>query len=189
MMEQPERSQLRRVLVERFSESELRDLAFDAGADYDVLPGTHKGDKAREIVLYFEHRHRIAKLIRMIQELRPDIHLSEVPFDRGADLVWITPVEAMGLTGCGSTYLSRLAAEGRVGARQEGDGWLFDRELLLAHLGGWIGTEEASEVTDYTVAHIRWLAREGVVRSEKVRGIWLVNRESLLAYCRDRGQL
>ncbi len=95
----------------------------------------------------------------------------------------------MQLTGWGSTYLLKLAAEGRVGARQEGDSWRFDRELLLAYLHGWIGTEEASEVTDYTVAHIRWLAREGVVRSEKIRGLWLVHRESLLAYCRARGQL
>lgn len=188
-MEQMERAELRRILVERFTESELRDLAFDTGADYDALPGSNKGDRARELVLYFEHRHRIAKLIRTIQELRPDIRLSDVPFDPGADPVSLTPLEAMQLTGWGSTYLVRLATEGRVGARQEGDSWRFDRELLLAYLHGWIGTEEASEVTDYTVAHIRWLAREGIVRSEKVRGLWLVHRESLLAYCRARGQL
>jgi len=188
-MELIERSELRRILVERFTEGELRDLAFDAGVDYEALSGSSKSDRAREFVLYFEHRNRLPKLIRMIQELRPDIHLSDVPFDPGAELVWITPLEAMQLTGWGSTYLLKLAAEGRVGARQEGDSWRFDRELLLAYLHGWIGTEEASEVTDYTVAHIRWLAREGVVRSEKIRGFWLVHRESLLAYCRARGQL
>jgi hypothetical protein len=188
-MESVDRGDLRRALVGRLTESELRDLAFDAGVDYETLPGTNKNDRARGLVAYFENRHRIDKLIRTLEDLRPDIRIRETPFDPGADLQWISTYDATQETGCGSTYLLKLAAEGRVDVRQEGDTWVFDREILLAYLHGWIGTEEASEVTDYTVQHIRWLAREGIVRAEKVRGTWLVHKESLLDYCRSRGKI
>ena len=155
----------------------------------EVLTGTNKSDMARELVTYFGNRHRIDKLLRTLEELRPDIHVRETPFDHDADLEWISTLDAIRATGCGSTYLLKLAAEGRVGARQEGDSWLFDRELLLAYLEGWIGTAEASEVTDYVASHIRWLAREGLVRAEKIRGEWLIHRDSLLAYGRARGRM
>ncbi len=183
------RADLRRVLVDRLTESELRDLAFDAGVDHEALPGTSKSDMARELVTYFENRHRIDKLLRTLEELRPDLHIRETPFDPDADLEWISAHDAIQATGCGSTYLLKLAAEGRVSARQEGDSWFFDRELLLAYLDGWIGTTEASEITDYVTGHIRWLAREGLVRAEKIRGDWLIYRSSLLAYCRARGRM
>jgi hypothetical protein len=188
-MEETARARLRRILVARFTLSELRDLAFDAGVDDETLAATNKGDLARALITYFEHRHRMDKLLRTIETLRPDIQLRETPFDPNAELVWISIHEAMRITGWGATYLSRLAAEGRLSARREGERWSFDREILLAYLHGWIGTEEAAEVTDYAVSHIRWLAREGVVRAEKAHGIWLIHRESLLAYGRTRGQI
>ena len=184
-----DRGDLRRLLVERLTESELRDLAFDAGADYEMLPGTNKGDKARELVTYFENRHRVDRLLRALEALRPDIHVRESPFDPHAEPVWISTHEAIQETGCGSTYLQKLAEEGRVAAQQEDESWFFDREVLLAYLDGWIGPSEASEVTDYVVSHIRWLAREGVVRAEKVRGEWLIHRKSLRAYCKARNRM
>jgi hypothetical protein len=182
-------STLRRILVDRFSQSELKDLAFDLGVDYEALPNGSKSDKARELVAYFDRRNRIPLLVREIRNRRPDIQLWRPPFDPEGELVWISTHEAILETGYGSTYLLDLAAQGRVTARQEGNTWLFDREVLLAYVKGWIGTEEASQLTDYAVAHIRWLAREGIVRAEKVRGIWLIHRESLLEYSRARGQI
>ncbi len=175
---------LRRTLIERFSESELRDLCFDLGVDYDSLPGESKADRARELVDYFARRHRIPKLVRKIEEMRPDISLSQSPFDTQSDTIWITTRKAMMATGCGPIFLRRLANRGRVRARKEGGKWFFDRQVLLAHVQGWIGTEEASEITDYTVEHVRWLAREGVVKASKIRGFWLLHKENLLAYCR-----
>jgi len=188
-MEQNERARLRRLLVERFTMSELRDLAFDAGVDDELVDTTNKSAMARSLITHFEHRHRIDKLLRTLEELRPDLQLRAVPFDPDGEPVWLSAYEAAQLTGWGVTYLHRLAGEARVSARREGEGWRYDRELLLAYLNGWIGTDEAAEVTDYAVSHVRWLAREGMIRAEKVRGVWLIERESLLAYGRIRGQV
>jgi hypothetical protein len=67
------RSELRRVLVEFFNASELRDLCFDLEVDYDGLSGQGKGDKAREFVAFLERRGRIHELEIKCRELRPSV--------------------------------------------------------------------------------------------------------------------
>jgi hypothetical protein len=47
------RAILRRILTERFSEAELHNLVFDLGIAYDILPGSSKEDKARELIAFF----------------------------------------------------------------------------------------------------------------------------------------
>ena len=187
-MDQEMLAKLRRTLVERLSEGDLRDLCFDLGVNYDDLPGETRADKARELITYFKQRNRLPKLIRTIEENRPDIDLSDIPFDTDADTVWITTSEGIDLTGYGSGFLRRLAQESRVRSQKLGRRWFFDQEVLLAYRHGWIGTEEASEMTDYTIEHIRWLAREGVVEARKVSGICLLHEDSLLAYASPRGR-
>jgi len=74
----PERvdlTKLRQNLTTLFSESELHDLCFDLGVDYEGLPGEGKGDKARELVAYFERRGRTLELEHIVKQLRP--HISE----------------------------------------------------------------------------------------------------------------
>ena len=66
-------SKLRQILVDYFSESELHNLAFDLGVDYENLPGKSKGDKGRELITFLDHRGRLAELIRMIRQVRPDM--------------------------------------------------------------------------------------------------------------------
>lgn len=66
------RARLRQILTHYFDESELRNLSFDLGVDYESLPGATKGDKARELVAYFERRDRLAELIQACHGLRPD---------------------------------------------------------------------------------------------------------------------
>lgn len=68
-------SHLRSVLIERFSEAELRNLCFELGVDYDVLPGPSKAEKARELVSYHDRRARISELVDQVLRLRPDIQL------------------------------------------------------------------------------------------------------------------
>jgi formylglycine-generating enzyme required for sulfatase activity len=69
----PDRAKLRRNLRTCFDESELRDLCFDIGIDYDSLRGEGKGDKARELVAYLERRGRLSELIEVCEELRPKV--------------------------------------------------------------------------------------------------------------------
>ncbi len=64
---------LRRILVTRFSEGELRTLCFDIRIDYDILPGEGKENKARELLDFLDRRHRVHVLVEAGKRLRPDI--------------------------------------------------------------------------------------------------------------------
>lgn len=66
-------AELRRKLVNHFSASELRDLCFDLGIDYENLPRTGKLELAREMVAYLERRRRIPDLLEKISRLRPEV--------------------------------------------------------------------------------------------------------------------
>ncbi len=67
---------LREQLRALFSDSELRDLCFDLGIDYENLPGAAKGDKARELILHVERLGRLPELVGRVIELRPHIGLN-----------------------------------------------------------------------------------------------------------------
>ena len=71
--EQVDRATLRQILTTYFNESELRNLCFDLGVDYDNLPGEGKGDKARELVALFERCGRPHELVEACQRLRPNV--------------------------------------------------------------------------------------------------------------------
>jgi S1-C subfamily serine protease len=67
-------SVLRELLVEGFSESELRDLCpFELDVDYESLPGQGKAGKTRELILYLKRRSRIGELIEVGRRKRPDL--------------------------------------------------------------------------------------------------------------------
>jgi hypothetical protein len=68
-------AQLRQILIDRFDEAELRDLCFDLNIDFQILPGTAKNEKARELIVHCERRGRTAELWQRCRELRP--HLFE----------------------------------------------------------------------------------------------------------------
>ena len=70
---------LRQNLTSCFSESELRDLCFDLDIDYETLPGTGKGDKVRELVLYCIHHDCIRELAAQVSRLRPTVNWEGVP--------------------------------------------------------------------------------------------------------------
>ena len=70
---------LRQNLATYFSESELRDLCFDLGIDYETLPGTGKGDKVRELILYCIHHDCIRELAAQVSRLRPTVNWEDIP--------------------------------------------------------------------------------------------------------------
>ena len=67
------RASLRKNLVEWFDDSELHDLCFDMGVDYEGLKGEAKSDKARELVAYCERRQIVPDLVAKCRELRPNV--------------------------------------------------------------------------------------------------------------------
>ncbi len=62
---------LRCILQEAFNESELCDLSFDLGVDYDSLSGVNKNDKARELILLHKRQRRLPLLIEILKHKRP----------------------------------------------------------------------------------------------------------------------
>lgn len=62
---------LRQVLTEKFNDQELRNLCFDLAIDYEDLPGSAKGDKARELILACLRHDRVQELVEQCRRLRP----------------------------------------------------------------------------------------------------------------------
>lgn len=63
-------NKLRQILIDYFDESELQNLAFDLGVDYENLPGQSKGDKARGLIAFLERRGRLSELVQACHQLR-----------------------------------------------------------------------------------------------------------------------
>jgi hypothetical protein len=64
---------LRRIFTERFDESELKDLCFDLGVEYEGLRGERYADRVRELLTYFGRRRRLPELVQYGKRARPDI--------------------------------------------------------------------------------------------------------------------
>lgn len=68
---EPSRATLfRQNLVTLFNESELRDLCFELGIDYDDLVGQTKSDKARELIALAWRNGRTTELVARCRRLR-----------------------------------------------------------------------------------------------------------------------
>ncbi|MEI6779131.1 MAG: NB-ARC domain-containing protein, partial [Chloroflexales bacterium] len=63
----------------RFSESDLRNLAFDLDIEYNDLPGDGRADKAREIIANCRRQSRIPELLLVCARLRSDVSLPRPP--------------------------------------------------------------------------------------------------------------
>ena len=82
-------SQLRQLFSVYFSESELKTICFDLGLDYEMLPGSGKGDRARELISHMWRNGRLPELVELGRELRPN--LAWPAPDRSPDTELSTP--------------------------------------------------------------------------------------------------
>ncbi len=64
---------LRRALDDGYNDSELRDLCFELGIDYEELGGDNQSAKARELVLYAQRRNLLASLVERVMRDRPHL--------------------------------------------------------------------------------------------------------------------
>lgn len=69
------RSRLRLFLTEHFSLSELKNICFDLGVDYEMFPHQTKGDLSRELLAYFERKENLSCLVAEVVKHRPDEEL------------------------------------------------------------------------------------------------------------------
>ncbi len=97
---------LRRLLVQRFSSSELRTLCFDLNIDLESIVDSAversltKPDLVRQLIAYLTQRGRIPELVAYIRRTRDDIPLEAVPHDTSgvsiaAGATWAPSPEAV----------------------------------------------------------------------------------------------
>lgn len=67
---------LRRLLIGRLDDGELRTLCFDLDVDYDMLGGEGKANKARELISFLNRQGKVSQLVGWLREHRPDIEIS-----------------------------------------------------------------------------------------------------------------
>jgi hypothetical protein len=65
--------ELRQILVEHFSEEDLRTLCFDLGVEYTDLGGEGRASNARELIAYLERRGRVGELVRAVKQRRSKV--------------------------------------------------------------------------------------------------------------------
>lgn len=63
----------REMLIEAFSDSDLRTLCFDMGLDYEVIGGADKASKVRELLMYCERCGCTESLIAAAARARPNL--------------------------------------------------------------------------------------------------------------------
>ena len=74
------RTELRHLLIGRFSLSELRDLCYLLKIDYESLPAEGKAGKARELVMFAERREKTPDLIYAVANFQPAVPSEECPY-------------------------------------------------------------------------------------------------------------
>lgn len=75
-------TRIRKLLIEHFSEGELRTLCADLHIDYEILPGEGKADKTLEIIKYLYRRGRVAELVELCMRERNHISWQETPTEK-----------------------------------------------------------------------------------------------------------
>ena len=175
------RAQLRQNLDDYFNETELRNLCFDMGIDYEGLSSGGKADKARELIAHCERHARVDELEHRCRELRPNApwmnrqQLSAITLPRRAEL----PHQ--------SYFFGREAELARIADAldPESAGWgvLIDGaggigKTALAIRAGHLASDEIFPTKIFLSAKTRELTPRG---EQKLEDFQLLNYMALLA--------
>lgn len=68
-----------RQMESLFNQSEIKNLCFEMGVDYEELAGEGKGEKIRELITYCQRRGRVSDLIRHLESARPHATWQNTP--------------------------------------------------------------------------------------------------------------
>ena len=77
-LDSSKRAELRRFLLNHFDLTELKDLAFDLGVDYQRFSHETTRDLSRELIAYFERRGQQSCLVTEVLRQRPDNYLVQL---------------------------------------------------------------------------------------------------------------
>jgi hypothetical protein len=65
-------TRLRRQMMRRFNQSELRALSFDLNINYEMLNGDSLQDKVSELILHLVRQDRLEELVAALTAVRPN---------------------------------------------------------------------------------------------------------------------
>jgi hypothetical protein len=63
---------LREQMIQRFNQSELRDLSFKLNINYEMLNGDNLQDKVSELILHLVRQDRLEELVAALTAVRPN---------------------------------------------------------------------------------------------------------------------
>ena len=72
------RGDLRKILVDRMTPGDIKELGFSLGVPYEDLENHYKSDAIITIISYSQKRNRIQDLLDYIEKTRPDINLESI---------------------------------------------------------------------------------------------------------------
>jgi len=64
--------ELKEVMKVAFSDSELQELCFELGVDYEIITGRNKAEKISELINYFVRYSRFPELWQHVKKVRPE---------------------------------------------------------------------------------------------------------------------
>lgn len=70
--------EISKILTTRFNKPELKELCFYLNIDIHELEGERKSEKANSLLVYLHQHNRLIDLIRVINNIRPDIQWEDV---------------------------------------------------------------------------------------------------------------
>ncbi len=117
---------LRQMIVEYFSEAELRELCFDLEVPYEDLPGPSKSEKVIDLISYMERRGRLVEMVVMCQQSRPHVDWPEFTTDQPPAAAPMSPAMVTP-PGNPFTYGNPISDPGRFFGRQREVEQVFSR--------------------------------------------------------------
>ncbi|MCB9434143.1 MAG: hypothetical protein H6668_19395 [Ardenticatenaceae bacterium] len=108
-------AQLHPLLTKYFSMSELHQLAFDLGIEWEEMPGQTRSEKVRSFIGYADRADRLVDLIALARRERPHVDWPE-PSSAGT-----TTSNAAASSNSGSTTYNIDARGAQIGAIGNGN--------------------------------------------------------------------
>jgi len=69
---------LRKLVLQYFNASELQDMCFQLDVDFEILEGSGKSNKARELITHMQRRNRLSDLVAFGKNRRPHLAWPDV---------------------------------------------------------------------------------------------------------------
>jgi serine/threonine-protein kinase len=173
---------LRKLLVDHFDPEELDRLCYDLGVDYQGLAGQTKEAKVHNLILHFERRDRLQKLVDTAVEERPHVDWPDLDAAAPAPITDTAPAADEGPPAAIDSYTDQKTGlvmlaipEGEFLFGEEkrlyslpADYWISKTQITNAHYQPfvkgsghhrppyWEGDSPPADLMDHPVVEVSW---------------------------------